>query len=121
MTLLNEREMKLLRLALDDSALEGEVDNAAVALISSLRVRKAKAEDFSRETSASPGGGSTKPKNGPDWGSVKFTFGKMKGRPIEEADPSYLLWCRDWIRSGDEDLETRYGNIAKAIDKFLGE
>jgi len=121
----NEQEMKFLRLALDPGAHEGEIDNAMAKLIQSLRVRLAKPEDFEsakftpgKET---PRQEQAKQTSGVDWGSTTFNFGKMKGKPIRDADPGYLMWCRDWIRSGDEDLETRYGNIAKAIDKFLGE
>ena len=119
-----EKEMKFLRLALDPGALEGEIENAAFALIQSLRVRLAKPEDFVTKTSQTPPGGQPPPgakqTSGVNWGETKFNFGKMRGQAIQDATPDYLLWCYDWINNNDDEgLKERYKNVALAIGKYL--
>jgi len=44
--MLNETEIKLLRLALDSGAQPGEIANAALLLIRKLRKRQASVDDF---------------------------------------------------------------------------
>ena len=120
----NEQEMKFLRLALDPGAHEGEIDNAAAKLISSLRVRLAKPEDFIIKTSKTSPGGQPSPgakqTSSVNWGETKFNFGKMRGQAIQDATPDYLLWCYDWINNNEDDgLRERYKNVALAIGKYL--
>jgi exodeoxyribonuclease X-like protein len=100
-----EREQKLWRLAMDKSASPGEVRNAAVALISSLRERGVSAYD-SKETGNFNG---AKPPARPidNWpGSIIMPWGKHKGKPLAEIDPSYFKWCIENIEytNRNEDL-----------------
>ena len=75
---MDDIEIKLLRLALDKGAPEGEYSNAAVKLISRMRARHATVEDFykSREYHA----------------REIMPFGKYKCEYIDEIPFSCLVW-----------------------------
>jgi hypothetical protein len=90
-----EREQKLFRLALDRSASKGEIANAALALINSLRERGVSAYD-KKEADSFKVGKPSPPRHDPvaNWpGSILMPWGKYKGRPLAEIDPSYFRWC----------------------------
>jgi hypothetical protein len=76
-------EMKLLKLALDKGAYEGEADTAAVMFIRKLRERSVKAEDL------------FKPSAETKYGSEKMTFGKYRDKMIKDVPLSYLCWVLD--------------------------
>lgn len=101
--------MKLWRLALDKSALKGEVDNAAIAIIHSLRNRNYNLEQLTMEPIETAS---------VDWGTAVFNFGKHRGEMIKDVPADYLLWAYHWIES-DSELEKRYGNLHFAIGKYL--
>jgi hypothetical protein len=103
----NEKEQKLFRLALDPSASAGEIQNAAIALIMSLRARGASAYD-KREANAFGFGPSPPPPPPPsrnpfrsrpeDWpGWIEMPFGKYSGKRLSEIDPGYLRWCTEHL------------------------
>lgn len=88
---LSDKEQKLLRLALDAAAQPGEADNAAVALIRSMRARGADAYDRREFKISSPPKADLKPADWP--GCILMPFGKHAGQPLAQLPPDYLRWC----------------------------
>jgi len=82
---LTEIEMKLLRLALDRGAYEGEADNAAVMLIRKLRQRNVTADELlgQPQSSQSKYDGN---------GNEKMPFGKYRDEMIKNIPIDYLMW-----------------------------
>lgn len=123
---LNERELKLWRLALDPAAGEGEIANAAIALLRSLRQRKVSAYD-DHDVRNTFGGRYRTPPPSPtpppsaarwytqsDWpGTIIMPFGKYAGWRLGEMDPDYLRWC---VANLDQE---RRGNLVKAMAWLL--
>lgn len=107
----NDKEMKLWRMALHPNTNKGEIENAAIAIINSLRSRNYKYEDLTTAPMATAT---------VDWGTTTLSFGKHRGMMLNEVDPSYLMWAHDWILNGDPGLQVKYGHIAIAINKYLG-
>jgi hypothetical protein len=105
----NEKELKLLRLALDNGAHKGEIENAAVKFIYSLRERKF---NINGEKHYAPGGSQV------DHGKTILHFGKYKGRMIKDIDPDYLQWLIRWMRS-DTDKQKTFRGLINAIETFL--
>jgi hypothetical protein len=92
--MLSEKEQKLFRLALDKAAASGEADNAAIALIRSMRARSADAYEPAALRVPQE---IRKPKvKKTDWpGSIVLEFGKHKGKALGEVPPDYLRWALD--------------------------
>lgn len=95
---LSSSEEKLLRLALDPAAHPGESDNAAVALIRSMRKRGVSAysptgleKEKGHSAPPKPSDHSIYPRDWP--GSIQMPWGKHKGKRLCEIDPSYFSWC----------------------------
>jgi hypothetical protein len=88
MALFQPKEEALVRLALNDAASVGEQDNAARALIRSLRARGVDPEALitGKELEQK----AIKPWSDP--GSTIMPWGKYVGRPLSEIDPAYLRW-----------------------------
>lgn len=102
---LSERELKLVRLALDKAAGQGEQENAMRMFLASLRARGVDGYSFENETKnryhyEPP------PKKEPDppkreapgkydqWPfNVVFTFGKYRGKELRQIPSDYLEWC----------------------------
>lgn len=102
-----EIEMKLLRLALDKGAYEGEADNAAVMFIRKLRERNMTVEElFGQASQTSP----LKSK----CGNEVMTFGKYKGEMIKDVPQNYLIWVLNTCTNIDPRLRL-------AIHTFLTE
>ena len=89
MAVFDPREEALIRLALDAAASKGEQENAASALIRSLRKRGVKPEALltGSELAIRQQTPSVNP------GAVKMPWGKFKGLRLEEIDEKYLRWC----------------------------
>ena len=85
--MLNETEIKLLRLALDSGAQPGEIANAALLLIRKLRKRQASVDDFKQHYPEV-----TVYQSAPTYGYVTMPFGKYKGLPLSDIPESYLVW-----------------------------
>jgi hypothetical protein len=109
--MINDKEMKFIRLALDPSAHKGEIENAAVMLINSLRARGVMADQFRI--------GMTSVQNSkrkyvfPDWG-------KNASKEFDDIDPSYLQWIlRKWFPSLDEDGQSGWQWLRKDIEEYL--
>jgi hypothetical protein len=115
-----DKERKLLRMALGEGAFDGEIDNAAVMLLRSLRSRAVTAEQIENVSSAPAETIYVEiPQSKPDYGLVVFPFGKKhRGELLKDIPPDYLMFQRNWIRSAP-DIEKRWGDLADAIDEFL--
>jgi uncharacterized protein (DUF3820 family) len=81
-------EQKLLRLALDEAAQPGEIQNSAVKLIESFRRRAVKPEALIQQQPA-------------EWqlsvelgraAQLKMPFGRHKDRRLDVIEPDYLRW-----------------------------
>ena len=103
---LTEIEMKLLRLALDRAAYEGEADNAAIMFVRKLRERNAKADDLFGHGQASA--------NTNGKGNETMTFGKYKNQMIKNIPIAYLVWVMNTCTNIDPQLKL-------AIHEFLTE
>jgi hypothetical protein len=84
-------EQKLIRLALDDAAAPGEVLNASVSLIKSLRKRGVRPEALLQP--AANGVTRSAPRQAPDYGSTILSFGKFRGFRIREVDLIICAGC----------------------------
>ena len=104
-------EMKLLRLALDKAAYEGEADNAAIMFVRKLRERNATADELFRHSPATISEPSVS-KCGDD-GNKKMTFGKYKNEMIKEIPIGYLTWVLRNCTNIDPKLKL-------AIHNYLG-
>lgn len=82
---MTEKCIKLLRLALDKAAHEGEIDNAAVMFVRACRARGETVESI------------TGPNNAGGVRVWRFTFGKHKGCALEEIDTDYLEWALETL------------------------
>jgi len=108
----NDKEMKLWRLALDREAKVGEIQNASIMIIKSLRARGFVVEMLNGISTAKP----EKPKKDP--GDIVFSFGKHTGKKIKEVPPDYLRWIHSWIDNGDEDLQKKFKWLRLAIEEY---
>jgi hypothetical protein len=107
----NEKEMKIWRLALDKSAIDGEWKNSAVAILTLLRSRNFRYEDLMS------GRVNTPPT---DWGSTVMDFGKQwKGEMIKNIDPQYLSWFLGWVEE-EEWRQEKYKFLVIAINRYFG-
>ena len=105
---LTDIEMKLLRLALDKGAYDGEAANAAVMLVRKLRERGATADGLFGGASYSSSKAIT------NYGDTKMTFGKYRDEMIKDIPISYLVWAVNNCSNMD-------GRLRLAITKFLEE
>jgi len=100
---LTDIELKLLRLALDKGAYEGEADNAVVMFVRKLRERNIKADDLFGQTPAIS-----------KCGNEKMTFGKYRDEMIRNVPVDYLIWAVNNCAN----MSTK---LKQAIRKFLTE
>jgi len=98
--------MKLLRLALDKGAYEGEADNAAVMFVRKLRERNASADALFSHSQLNTALEKC--------GNEKMTFGKYRDEMIKNVPISYLTWA--FYNCANMDARLR-----SAIHKFLTE
>jgi len=102
---LSDVEMKLLRLALDKGAYEGEAETAAVMFVRKLRERGVRADELFGDASSTAV---------TEYGNVKMTFGKYKNEMLKDIPISYLVWAFNNCVNMNAALRT-------AISKFLEE
>src|SRR5260370_35037838 len=95
---LTDQQRKLVLLAFDQSAATGEVSNAAMALINSLRKEYKDGHEFIKARAGNGAVSTSKPIEGVNYGNVVLTFGKYNGKMLKEVDPGYLLWAVDSIK-----------------------
>jgi hypothetical protein len=115
--MLTSVEMKLLRLALDKGAYEGEAENAAVMLIRKLRNRNVNADELFKQTSSAYNSTRAEYSNRntvTEYGNAIMTFGKHINKPIKEIPINYLTWAYNNCRNMEDSL--RY-----AIHKYITE
>jgi hypothetical protein len=104
---LDDKTVKLLLLALDPQAAPGEVNNAAIAFVRSLRRRYPDGFAFLAaltDTREPPHYRPPEPVN--RYGDTRMTFGKYRGRRLRDIDPIYLLWVLDNCTNADPYLKT---------------
>ena len=104
--MLNDIEMKLLRLALDKGAYEGEADNAAIMFIRKLRERNVKADDLFYKSNSEKSS-----RHITSWHYYKMPFGKYKNKMLMDIPEDYLLWVLQNCRSVKPDLRNAIENI----------
>lgn len=90
-----DKEVKLLNLALDKSATEGEIRNAAIAFVTKLRSRGFRYLDATTHEY----------EEREDYGLTVMTFGKHKGKCLKDIPNDYLIWvmesaerCSEYIK-----------------------
>ena len=105
---LTEIEMKLLTLALDKGAYEGEAENAAVMFVRKLRERNVKVDDLFVQNQQQPPQNTAVSK----YGDEKMTFGKHRGEMIKNVPLNYLIWAINNCANMDSKLRL-------AIHKFI--
>ena len=88
MSAFESKEEKLLRLALDDAAAPGEVQNATLALITSLRRRGVRPEALITGNELVQRSNTAR-----DLGREVFPWGKFEGRHVAEVPEKYLRFC----------------------------
>jgi hypothetical protein len=93
---LDDRSIKLFLLALDPAAAPGEIKNAAIALVRSLRQRYADGHAFLAGLTDKP---EPPRRPAPDavsvYGAVRMPFGKYRERQLRDIPPGYLMWVLD--------------------------
>ena len=103
-------EEKLIRLALNEAAAPGEVENCAVKLFTLLRKRKVTPEQLIQTR------GELVPTPPSEYavyyGDIRLPFGKHRGSPISEVDPDYLTWFAN-------NCQSRASRTCAAIARFL--
>ena len=114
--MLTETELKVLRLALDPKAIQGEWESAARKLFALLRKRLATADELGLNGSRLP----AIPPTQPDYGLTVMPWGKHKGELFKDMSPAYLKWALDWIEE-DPDRAVKMKNLADAIRAFLAQ
>lgn len=114
--MLTETELKVLRLALDPKAIQGEWESAARRLFVLLRKRLASADEFglNENSLAIP----AIPQTQPDYGLTVMPWGKHKGELFKDISPGYLRYQLDWIEE-DPDRSGKMKILADAIRAFL--
>lgn len=110
--MINEREKKFIRLALDPAAKKGEIDNAAVMFINSLRARGVTPEKLD----LTPGANVANNKK-------RYTFpnwGKHKNQHFDQIDPSYLLWVKHkWYPNLDDEGKRSWAYLYNEIEEYM--
>jgi hypothetical protein len=109
--ILDDRERKLVLLALDSSAQPGEAAGAAAALFRSFKKRYADGYKFLAELGAREARNQF-PSLTVNYGLVTLPFGKHKGRRLRDVPPDYLLWM---VR----DCDCLTNVMREAIKRFL--
>jgi hypothetical protein len=118
---LTDKEEKLLRLALDTAAADGEWRNCAHKLLRSWRERRVLAEDVVAVPSQTPPPPPPPPRSsGPDYGLCTMPWGKHKGKSFRQIPPDYLAWALRWIRE-DATRARAMASLATSITRFLAD
>jgi hypothetical protein len=84
--IIDPKAIKMLALALDPAAHEGEIESAAIKFVRFCRERRYMLEAFF---------GKALPNS--DRATMMFEFGKYKGWPLDEIPTQYLEWAIDNI------------------------
>jgi len=109
--MINEREKKFMRLALDPAAMKGEIENAAVMFFSSLRARGVMANQFD----LTPGANVANSKY-----RFIFPWGQHAGKHFDQIEPGYLRWVnRVWYPKLDEEGKDKYTTLHNEIKEYL--
>jgi hypothetical protein len=112
-------ESKMLRVALDPSAPEGESDSASKKLIESWRRRAVTAYDIEAALSGAVNGNGAPPIiSKPDWGRTRMPFkGDYHGEMFMDIPAHHLEGTADWIV--EKGLEVKFASLLHAIREFL--
>ncbi len=88
----DETLQKLLRLALDPAASEGEIHNASILIVDIARKRGMDKNAFLQAI------GIQTTTEGFDYRDIRLDFGKHRGKTVGDImhiDPGYLYWCNE--------------------------
>jgi hypothetical protein len=111
----NEREQKLIRLALDPGAHDGEIQNASVMVFRSLIARGIMADVLINGVINKP---KSVWKREPTY--IFPHWGKWSGRSFAEIDPSYLRWVvRVWYAKLDDEGKQEWMWLVNDIIEFF--
>lgn len=110
----NEREQKLIRLALDPGAAPGELQNAAMMVFKSLKARGIMADALFGNQPPPPPPPPKSPKYiFPDWG-------KYAGMPFDQIERSYFHWLlRVWFPKLDDEGRKSWNWLQTEITEYL--
>ena len=109
--MINDREMKFVRLALDPAAHKGEIDNAATMFFHSLRARGILPDQF--RIGATSQTNSKRRYIFPDWG-------KYANKPFDQIERSYLYWInRVWYAKLDDEGKASWKWLFEEINGYL--
>lgn len=119
--MLCDKELALVRMAINPACAENEWKNAAVLFFKLVRIRvkdDPESFEFLQQNSANlyP---ATIPPTQPDYGLTEMPWGKHKGELFKDISPNYLRWALNWIRE-DKDRVQKMAELASAIQAFLG-
>jgi uncharacterized protein (DUF3820 family) len=103
---LDPRERKLLRLALDRAAQPGEIRTSAIKLIESWRMRGVCVEHFDQTTATLTAA--------IDYGNKIVPFGRYKGERLRDVPADYLKWLAE-----TDNIRARYPDVVKAVREIL--
>jgi hypothetical protein len=118
---LTEIEKKLLALALDPAASNGEIEVASAKLVSLWRKRDLQITDFDPpQTNAQAALARPRRNWKPDYGLSTMPWGKYKGEMFKDIAPGYLRYQLDWIRS-DKDRAKKFAELATNIENYLNQ
>jgi hypothetical protein len=118
---LNDKERKLLSLALNPAVQPGEMVNAAVKLIESFRKRDVQVSDFDVPQTLAVSARAERKFCRPDYGLCVWPWGsKYKGQMFKDLPPQYLQNQMRWIRE-DPLRATRFAELATQIEMFLSQ
>jgi Putative quorum-sensing-regulated virulence factor len=110
----DDRQEKLLILALDPGCAPGEFNNAATAFFRSLKGQYKSGHELLATLKSSAATVRTIPNGGANYGTVVLPFGKYRGRQLRNVPVDYLLWM---IRECD----SLTWPMRKAIERYLRE
>jgi hypothetical protein len=111
-------EMKLLRLALNESAAPGEVSVSAQKLIESLRRRGISAEAIESTFEDAQEPVLEAKKWSPDYGLCTMPWGKHKGERFMDISPYDLRSAMRWAQS-KPDLAQRFAEFIHDVQEFF--
>jgi hypothetical protein len=117
--MLSELQSKLIRLALDPAAHQGEIQNCAIKLIESWRREGKRLEDLFGDHAQEVQ--KAQAYWAPDFGLCTMKFGKHKDKEFKDIPPSYFHWLLPELKKPPRDPKYAASNerLIGEIESFL--